>query len=91
MLPEMKTEKTNIAKPGGITLPGFSYAHILNYNNGKNRKKCRIGKGGDMMNQKEILGCFRPGEIFGKNQFRETIHGLNREYTEASVNWLLGK
>ena len=43
------------------------------------------------MNQKEVLGCFRPGEIFGKNQFREAIHGLNREYTEASVNWLLGK
>lgn len=44
-----------------------------------------------MMNQKEVLGCFRPGEIFGKNQFREAIHDLNREYTEASVNWLLGK
>ena len=41
MLPEMKTEKTNIAKPGGITLPGFSYAHILNYKNGKNTKICR--------------------------------------------------
>lgn len=42
MLPEMKTEKTNIAKPGGIMLPGFSYAHILNYKNGKNTKICRI-------------------------------------------------
>lgn len=42
MLPEMKTEKTNIAKPGGIMLPGFSYAHVPDYKNGKNTKICRI-------------------------------------------------
>ena len=34
--------KTSIARPGGITLPGFSYAHILSYKNGKNTKICRI-------------------------------------------------
>lgn len=43
------------------------------------------------MDQKVVLRCFRPGEVFGKKQFREVIHGLNREYTESSVNWLLEK
>ena len=61
MLPEMKTEKTNIAKPGGITLPGFSYAHVLDYKNGKNRKNCRIGKGGRYDEPKRGTGMLSSG------------------------------
>lgn len=44
-----------------------------------------------LMNQKTVLNYFRPGETFGKNQFREAIHVLDPEYAESSVNWLLAK
>lgn len=43
------------------------------------------------MELQNILKCFRPGEIFGKSQFREAVHVLNPEYAESSVNWLLEK
>lgn len=43
------------------------------------------------MNQEAILKSFPPGKIFEKNQFREAVHAFNSEYTESSINWLLGK
>lgn len=43
------------------------------------------------MDAKMILRQFERGKTFEKQQFREVVHEVEPEYTEASISWLLGK
>ena len=41
------------------------------------------------MNAATILPHLPTGEVFNKNTFRETVHSIYPDCTEASINWML--
>lgn len=43
------------------------------------------------MDMKTAINKIPVGEVFGKQLFREVVRQLNPDYTECSINWLLGK
>lgn len=43
------------------------------------------------MNEKEVIAKIPVGTLFDKQQFRAVVHSISPCYSEASVNWLIGK